>query len=56
MPPHTIIARNDLGDRKGAIEDYDKAIKINPDYAAAYNNRDHAKAKSDDIEVARKVA
>ena len=29
----------DLGDYKGAIADYDSAIRLNPDLAKAYNNR-----------------
>ena len=33
----------DLGDYKGAIADYDIAIRINPDLASAYNNRGMAK-------------
>ena len=32
-------ARSALGDKQGAIEDYDRAISINPNYADAYNNR-----------------
>jgi tetratricopeptide (TPR) repeat protein len=33
------IVRYDLGDKPGAIDDYNLAIKINPNYASAYNNR-----------------
>jgi tetratricopeptide (TPR) repeat protein len=33
-----------LGDRLGAIEDFDQAIKIYPDYAEAYKNRGTIKA------------
>ena len=33
----------DLGDYKGAIADYDSAIRLKPDYATAYNNRGVAK-------------
>lgn len=40
------------GDKKGAIEDYDKSIEINPRYAVTYNNRannrtDYSKAIED---------
>jgi tetratricopeptide (TPR) repeat protein len=31
--------KSDLGDDRGAILDYDKAIDINPQYALAYSNR-----------------
>ena len=34
----------DLGDYKGAITDYTQAIRLNPDYANAYNNRGLAKS------------
>ena len=34
----------DLGDYKGAITDYDSAIRLNPDLAKAYNNRGIAKS------------
>ena len=35
----------DLGDYKGAIADYDSAIRLNPDDASAYYNRGNAKYK-----------
>ena len=34
-----------LGDYKGAITDYDSAIRLKPDHAAAYYNRGNAKYK-----------
>ena len=34
-----------LGDYKGAIIDYDIAIRLKPDYANAYNNRGNAKSE-----------
>jgi tetratricopeptide (TPR) repeat protein/S1-C subfamily serine protease len=33
------VAKSALGDKKGAISDYDRAIAINPQFAEAYNNR-----------------
>ena len=33
------IAKSNLGDYKGAIQDYNKAIELNPNYVLAYNNR-----------------
>ena len=35
--------RDDLGDKQGAIDDYSQAIKINSNYAIAYNNRGNAR-------------
>ena len=42
-------AKDDMGDYKGAIADYDRAIKINPQYAKAYNNRGCAKDDTGDL-------
>ena len=39
------IAKNELGDHKGAIQDYNKAIELNPNYALAYYKRGNAKIK-----------
>jgi tetratricopeptide (TPR) repeat protein len=33
------IVRNDLGDKQGAIDDFNQAIKFNPNLALAYYNR-----------------
>ncbi|RKU32884.1 hypothetical protein C6495_10240 [Candidatus Poribacteria bacterium] len=38
-------AKYELGLYHEAISDYDKAIRLNPDYAFAYNNRGNAKDK-----------
>ena len=35
--------KSDLGDNKGAIEDYSKAIELDPNYWNAYNNRANSK-------------
>jgi tetratricopeptide (TPR) repeat protein len=34
-----------LGDNQGAIADFNAALKINPNYAEAYNNRGFARYK-----------
>jgi tetratricopeptide (TPR) repeat protein/S1-C subfamily serine protease len=38
------IAKSALGDKKGAISDYDRAIEFNPKFADAYSNRGIAKS------------
>jgi tetratricopeptide (TPR) repeat protein/S1-C subfamily serine protease len=38
------LAKSDLGDKKGAIADYDTAIRINPQFSVAYVNRGLAKS------------
>ena len=42
------VEKSDLKDYTGAITDYNKAIQLKPDYAAAYNNRGAAKSKLED--------
>jgi tetratricopeptide (TPR) repeat protein len=37
-------ARDDLGDKQGAIADYSKAIELKPDLAEAYSNRGNARS------------
>ena len=45
-------AKNELKDYMGAIQDYSKAIEINPNYAFAYNNRGNAKHRLQDYREA----
>jgi protein O-mannosyl-transferase len=33
------LVKNDLGDKQGALDDYNKAIEINENFADAFNNR-----------------
>ena len=54
--------KDDLGDSKGAIEDYDNAIRLNPEDADIYYNRGLAKkalgqqkAAKSDFEEAKKL-
>ncbi|MFM8309923.1 MAG: tetratricopeptide repeat protein, partial [Microcystis aeruginosa] len=45
-------AKSDLGDKQGAIADYNQAINIKPDHALAYNNRGNAKSDLGDYQGA----
>ena len=42
-------AKNNTGDFKGALEDFNKAIALVPGYATAYNNRGWAKTNTNDL-------
>lgn len=42
------IEKYELQDYKGAIEDYNKAIDVNPNHPWAYNDRGEAKRKLND--------
>ncbi|HBE16890.1 MAG TPA: hypothetical protein DDW51_04565, partial [Cyanobacteria bacterium UBA11367] len=44
------VARSALGDKEGAIADYNQAIDINPNDAEAYNNRGVARSALGDKE------
>jgi tetratricopeptide (TPR) repeat protein len=44
-----VNAKKNLKDDYGAISDYTKAIGLDPDYAAAYNNRGVAKELIGDL-------
>ncbi|MFK8056593.1 MAG: tetratricopeptide repeat protein [Saprospiraceae bacterium] len=44
--------RSKLGNKKGAIEDFDQAISINPNYVEAYQNRGAEKDEIEDYEGA----
>jgi len=46
------LAKDNLGDFEGAIADYDEAIRLDPEYAGAYNNRGLAKYDLGDLEGA----
>ena len=46
-------AKRELGDYEGAKSDYDKAINLNPEYAAAYKNRARAKKALGQHEAAK---
>ena len=43
---------NELGHPEAAISDYDAAIRLNPEYAKAYNNRGVAKKALGHLEAA----
>lgn len=47
------VAKYDLGDYRGAIEDYNKAIRIKPDFVSAFNNRACAKISLGDYDGAK---
>ena len=46
------IARYDLGKMEAAIDDYDRAIELNPEDATAYNNRGFARSDLGDLAAA----
>lgn len=65
QPPQTLVAQNSAdeffdqgltkskqGDFQGAIEDYTAALKINPNFSLAYNNRGNARSRLKDYQGA----
>src|SRR5262249_60612061 len=46
------VAENANGDFEGAIADYNRAIELDPKYAAAYSNRGIAKQAKGDLDGA----
>ena len=46
------LSKSKIGDNQGAIDDYSKAIQINPQYIKAYFNRGNCKSKLGDKEGA----
>src|SRR6266542_1101227 len=46
------LAKKSIGDDDGAIDDYTRAIEINPRDAAAYNNRGLARYDNGDYDLA----
>ena len=46
------VAENANGDLEGAIADYNRAIELDPKYAAAYSNRGNAKQAKGDLDGA----
>jgi tetratricopeptide (TPR) repeat protein len=48
-------AKYDLGDYRGAIQDYNKVMELNPNYAFAYLNRGVAKYALGDYKGAIQV-
>ncbi len=44
--------RKDNGDLDGALDDYNEAIRLKPDYAMAYNNRGITRKAKDDLDGA----
>ena len=56
------ITKNELGDDKGALADFDQAIKLNPKNSSAYSMRACVKigtgdlqSANDDLETANKL-
>ena len=47
------VAKAALGDAEGAIEDFDAAIRINPEYTEIYYDRGRAKATLGQKEAAQ---
>jgi len=49
------LARRQNGDLEGALRDYTEAIRPDPNYALAFNNRSAARAFNGDVEGATQI-
>jgi tetratricopeptide (TPR) repeat protein len=49
------VARRALGDKQGAVAEYNQALRINPNYAEAYYNRGETSSELETSRVQFKI-